>query len=266
MTFWSGERLSKDGAAQKIVEDFDPSRIDCNAYELTLGPEAYVSPGAKDNLSDHAKKQLQKAVPVTICGRTMERGGGSVTIPPGQFAFLLTEEAVQIPRDAMGFISLKFGVKAKGLINVSGFHVDPGYCGNLVFSVFNGGPTPITLTRGERLFLLWIADLSEGDPKSNKYVKSGFGQHDISSDLISKISKNNYSLQALSEELELVKKEFYNIKVGAAATVTAVTIVIALLSVPIRDFFAKENPKENISSQVPSADPSVKSKPDRLRS
>jgi dCTP deaminase len=80
-------------------------------------------------------------------------------IPPGQFAFLQTEEVVSVPVDAMAFISMKATFKMKGLVNVSGFHVDPGWKGPLLFAVYNAGPQTVHLQRGLRLFLIWIADL-----------------------------------------------------------------------------------------------------------
>ena len=42
-------------------------------------------------------------------------------------AMLITEEQVNVPLDAMAFISMKAGKKLGGLINISGFHVDPGF-------------------------------------------------------------------------------------------------------------------------------------------
>lgn len=93
----------------------------------------------------------------------MERG--AVAIPPGQFAFLLTEEKISIPPELMGLISIKATYKLKGLVNVSGFHVDPGWNGPLVFTVFNAGPAPIHLERGLPLFLLWIAELDQSSEK-----------------------------------------------------------------------------------------------------
>ena len=59
---------------------------------------------------------------------------------PGQFAFLLTDEIVEVPDSAMALISIKAKIKWRGLINVSGFHVDPGFKGRLIFSVYNAGP------------------------------------------------------------------------------------------------------------------------------
>src|SRR5690606_791554 len=91
-------------------------------------------------------------------GKFVKRGE-SFTIPPGQFAFLLTEEVVSIPDNLMGWISLRSGIKFKGLVNISGFHVDPGFKGNLIYSVFNAGPSPIPISRGDPLFKLWIAEL-----------------------------------------------------------------------------------------------------------
>jgi hypothetical protein len=41
----------------------------------------------------------------------------------------------------MAFISMRTAFKFKGLVNISGFHVDPGYKGKLIFAVFNASPT-----------------------------------------------------------------------------------------------------------------------------
>ena len=49
----------------------------------------------------------------------------------------------------MAFISIKAKLKFRGLVNVSGFHIDPGYRGKIIFAVFNAGPQPILLRRGQ---------------------------------------------------------------------------------------------------------------------
>jgi dCTP deaminase len=48
-----------------------------------------------------------------------------------------------------------------GLVNVSGFHVDPGFRGRLKFSVYNAGSESIILGVGERLFPIWFYELPE---------------------------------------------------------------------------------------------------------
>jgi len=122
--------------------------LDCNAFTLTIGNEIYVSP------SESADRAPGKSI-------VQLEDKESFTIPAGQFAFLISEEIVKVPPYAMAFISMKATQKFKGLINVSGFHVDPGFHGQLVFSVFNAGPQPITLRRGMDAFLIWFSDLSD---------------------------------------------------------------------------------------------------------
>ena len=70
-----------------------------------------------------------------------------LVIPPGQFGLLITEEVVQVPMDAIAFISIKAGIKFRGLVNVSGFHADPGFSGKLKFAVYNAGSQRLVLDR-----------------------------------------------------------------------------------------------------------------------
>ena len=134
--FWSSETLQLE--LPRIIEPYDPARIKHGAYELSLGPELVVS-------GNHTKSLLEH--------------GEQIAIPAGQFAHLLTEESVTIPNGAIAFISIKSGVKKTGLINVSGFHVDPGFKGRLIFSVYNAGVGSIVLSRGTPTFLIWFASL-----------------------------------------------------------------------------------------------------------
>lgn len=150
MTFWSSQRLEAN--LGRLNDHPDSEMVDCNALTLRVGPEVYVTPG------------LEQASPSTHT-RQMLGPRGPVTVSPGQFAFLLTEEKITIPPEVMGFISTKATYKLRGLVNVSGFHVDPGWSGRLIFTVFNAGPATIHLERGLKVFLLWIADLDEASAK-----------------------------------------------------------------------------------------------------
>ena len=109
MSFWSGERLLDLVDRLEIVRPFDPSKIDCSAYTLTLGREAFVSPDFDVKTSDIIKKNLYPASKEHVGSGWRDVGGEDLVIPPGQFAYLLTEEFIRIPWSAMGFISLKFG-------------------------------------------------------------------------------------------------------------------------------------------------------------
>lgn len=175
MGFWTRQKLERelkkergdhasliaipDGTknGEPINDERISEALDCNSYTLRIGDEIYISPSASaDQAPGKSIVQLKDKE--------------SFTIPAGQFAFLISEEIVRVPPYAMAFISIKTTHKFKGLVNVSGFHVDPGFHGQLVFSVFNAGPQPITLRRGMDAFLIWFADLSDsaGSPATEK--------------------------------------------------------------------------------------------------
>ncbi|MEK6287788.1 MAG: hypothetical protein AABO57_18880 [Acidobacteriota bacterium] len=142
MSFWSTEKILQKRVLTELIKPFDLKRLKHGAYELALGHEALIT--------SEPTGLKQKLEP-----------GEQLLIPPGQFGILLTEEIVSIPAYAIGFISIRFSIKCQGLVNVSGFHVDPGFTGHLKFAVYNAGSQSIFLTRGDRVFMIWFSDLSE---------------------------------------------------------------------------------------------------------
>lgn len=225
--FWSGETLRERLAP--LIDPYAPERVDCAAYTLAIGPEVYVSP------SD------QTADPTTVTVRRLAPGD-AFTIPPGQFAFLLTEEIVSVPADALAFISIRAKTKFRGLVNVSGFHVDPGYRGQLTFAVLNAGPVPIHLKRGQPIFLIWYASLDrETVVKKDSAVRMG-----IDPDLITGVAGELQSFaslatrikvtdKALGDRIHAVEKEqtYYRV-IGAVA----LALMIALTVNWLKDGFA----------------------------
>ena len=188
--FWSGETLTERLQADALVVPFRAERIDCAAYTLGVGQEVYVSP------SDRAVD------PEAVTIRRLEHGQ-SLSIPPGQFAFLLTEESVTVPNDSLGLISIRAKKKFRGLVNVSGFHVDPGYSGQLTFAVFNAGPVPVHLKRGDPIFLLWYAQLD----RPTEMKKSGATMHGLDSHIIAGIAGELKSFSGLARRIEELEKE-----------------------------------------------------------
>jgi dCTP deaminase len=131
-------------AATNLITPFDKDRISGCAYELTLGDPAFLTRNETERLQELPKGKTPGVLSLKELG--------TITIPPGKFALLLTDEVVSIPHDILGFISIKAKKKWAGLINVSGFHVDPGFTGQLLFSVFNAGPADIVLKYREQFF------------------------------------------------------------------------------------------------------------------
>lgn len=209
MAFWSGDKLERRLREQKLIKPFKPCKIDCAAYELGMGGQFYVSPSRHEENADRETAE--------ILG--VDR---SFAIPPGQFALLITEETVKVPEDAIAFISMKAKIKFNGLVNVSGFHVDPGYRGKILFSVFNAGPKPVHVKRRERLFLIWYADL-DGAEAETKYKKDPRSGHKwLASEYVNKISGSVLSLKSLEEDQKRMREDMERYKTYAG-------ILIALL-------------------------------------
>jgi dCTP deaminase len=215
--FWGGDRLKDELGS--LITDFDNKRIDHASYRLRIGREVYVSPTGEPNDPRNKPKKTLK-----------EREG--FTIPAGQFGFILTEETVQVPMEAMAFISIRAGYKFRGLVNVSGFHIDPHYEGKLLFSVFNAGPGPIHLSQGEDCFLIWYADL---DKPSVVEKKKGYDS--IPSDLtgplasgiesfaslLSKITQND---KKMNERVAAIERDHKALQ-WASALILAILIAMA---------------------------------------
>nr|WP_158002167.1 MULTISPECIES: hypothetical protein [Xanthomonas] len=149
---------------------------------------------------------------------------GSVLIPKGQFAFLITDEKIRVPTNAIAFISIKAGIKFRGLVNVSGFHVDPGYDGRLVFSVFNAGASDVKLHRDERAFLIWFASLDEESTRPKK--KEGFKS--IPSTLLHGLSEESLSLSVLNARLTEAESKIHRVIWASGVLLTALTLSLGL--------------------------------------
>jgi dCTP deaminase len=185
--FWSGETLRE--RLKTLIDPFSADRVDCAAYTLAIGSEVYISPN--DQNADPTK--------VTILKLSEQE---AFTIPAGQFAFLISEEVVSVPSNALAFISIRAKSKFRGLVNVSGFHVDPGYRGQLTFAVFNAGPVSIHLKQGQAIFLIWYASLD----RETVFKKDGRPQKGLNAELITGIAGELQSIAGVSKKLRDTEK------------------------------------------------------------
>jgi len=183
MPFWSDKTLRARG--EQLIEPYRVDRVKQGAYELSVGGEAYIT-------SEKGKKS--KVAPDT-----------PITIPPGQFGLLITQEIVKVPIRAIAFISIRAGTKFRGLVNVSGFHVDPGYNDRLMFSVYNAVSQYIVLDYDQPLFLIWFADLD--DDTENPYRPRQGEPRGIGGDDIMRIQGEVASPAELKQQLDDLKME-----------------------------------------------------------
>lgn len=229
--FWSGDKLKEKLSSIVISEDGSIAniKVDCAAVSLTVGDEVYITPSDPDNSKDTGvKKKL-----------TDEKS--QFVIPKGQFAFLLTSEIISVPSDALAFISFKASYKFKGLINVSGFHVDPGWNGRLTFSVYNAGPLDITLEKGDTFALIWFADLDRASSNDYIYKTPTPLPTTLNSKLISNMTGEVFSPTKLKGEIDALKKEILTLesKIVTRYSTVIFAIFVAILGFGMRDVIFK---------------------------
>lgn len=188
--FWSGETLWKRRA--EVIDPADCASVEYNTYLLAVGNEIYVTPSGEKDAETRTKRIL----------KTRE----SYAIPPGQLALITTAEKVMVPADAIAFIAMRSKFKFRGLINVSGFSVDPGYSGKLIFAVYNAGPSPVHVTEGERWFTIFFADLDRHT--ASPFLRpSNKAHHGITSEQITAISADFLTLKGLDTKIASSRDE-----------------------------------------------------------
>jgi len=219
MSFLSSQGLKKLIEDEEIIkeESFKPNSIKRGAYELSLGNEVYET--------SNRDKTILASPP------SFRRNNIQISIEPGQFAMLLSEERINIPNGFIGFLSIRSKFKFKGLINVSGFHVDPGYEGHLKFTVYNAGGRPITLTRGNRMFPLWLSTMQEKTHDPYEPPKAGSNERDtITNEDIDNIKGAPVSISHLEDKVRDIQTKV-NVLTGfaLAAGISLLSLVLTLI-------------------------------------
>jgi len=202
MAFWNSEYL--EARLPDLISPYSAERIANCSYELSMGSQAFVT-------KDESLKRQR-----------LERGDQAI-IEPGQFALLLTEETVSIPHDAIALISVRTRLKMRGIINVSGFHVDPGFEGHLQFSVYNAGSNSVSVSRGDAVFLIWFASLR--NPTGDLY-RGTRGEASIPDSDIMALAGEAYSPLAVARRVESLHDQ---VRVTRSLVIALITGLVLLL-------------------------------------
>ena len=244
MAFWSRKKWLEEGAkseGNRPVSPWEEEKVEAAGYRLSVGSEYFVNGDGTSTVN-----QLEDSE--------------AFVIGPGQFAFILTKEKVRISRAAIGFISIRATIKFRGLVNVSGFQVNPGFHGNLVFAVFNAGPRHVNLRSGDEIFSLWIADLDapvEEDHEESRKIPNNLER--IPTDVINGIAGEALTAYQLSEQISELKQQLSTLKESVAslkarliyASVTLgviLTVVFIVYRAEVVRFFLPSAPPPNIEA------------------
>jgi len=184
---------------------FDSEQAKRASYDLSLGEEVYITG------QDYPKRLSEK--------------NPFVTIPRGQFALLMTKEYVRLPDNYLGLISIRLGKKEQGLVNISGFHVDPGFEGKLTFSVFNAGPMDVVLKYGQPTFMIFFYKLKE--KVLRPYDGGRQKQEHLPVELVTSLKGTSVSLSDVDKrvrDLEVTNKIFIGLLVAVAVSIIALFV------------------------------------------
>lgn len=236
MAFWSSERIREeqkkllliDGKYHNLIEEkhYEPRRVKHGKYALTLSRQVIVTPNGTTSLP--------------ACGE-----GPTLTILPGQYAILYAQEKIAIPNYAIALISVSFANTYQGLVNISGFHVDPGFTGQLKFSVYNAGNNPIYLDYGSECFQIWFADL---EPATGDTYKGEHKDQDrVTPEDRAQMSDRRHSPAALNDRIENLER---NVKTIYAVGVVIVVPLLIGLAVALFDHWIGEKNNLDIKGEL----------------
>jgi len=191
----------KDSAI--LIHDLDPECLQGANYDLRLGEDFYVT---------------TNRMPEKLTGVGSKK---ALVIEPGEFGLLMTHEYLCMPSNLMAFISIRMRYKCRGLVNISGFHVDPNWCGKLLFAVYNAGPNDVVLRYKERVFMIMFEEVSEEVPRERP-ESIYHGQENIPIETILGLRGTSVSVRNLDERvrrLEITLAILTSITIGLVGVV-----------------------------------------------
>ena len=193
-----------------IVEGGNRDFIREVSYDLCVGDEIYRS---EEHLPEVLSLDKQPCV----------------LIKPGQFALIKTHEKVKVPKEYVGFISIRSEYKFQGLVNVSGFHVDPTFTGHLIFAVQNVGPNDIRLRYREPAFMmLWSVLSKPYEPTPDSRKRTGYSN--IPMNLMAQLGGSSITISELKAEVDRLNAQVkFFVGIGIALLMAVIAVILRLI-------------------------------------
>ncbi len=149
-----------------VLDPLSEESLQPASYDLRLGERAIIT---KSLDIEKVREKLQTdAVPEVNVSKE-----GSISIPAGAFALIVTRERVQLSTNHAGHIGLRSYFARKGLLLLAGLQVDPGFNGHLVLGLANLSPRSVYLHYEEAIATLEIHRLSQAASHSYKGTYAG---------------------------------------------------------------------------------------------
>jgi dCTP deaminase len=156
-------------SCEVVLDPLSDESLQAASYDLRLGARAIVTKSV--DVEKLREKVENEAAPELDVARA-----GSVAIPAGSFALVVTRERVRLSPRHAGHIGLRSYFARKGLLLLAGLQVDPGFRGHLVLGLANVSPRSVYLEYEEPIATLEIHRLSAA--ASHAYAGAYAGQQE----------------------------------------------------------------------------------------
>lgn len=129
-----------------LIEDFHDDQLQPASYDLRLDP-MFRAPSSEFHAIDLAN------VPE---GHTflssMDDSDGQLMLAPGRFILASTQEYFELGDTLGARVEGRSSLGRLGLmVHITAGFVDPGFCGNITFEVYNASPWTLTLHSGMKV-------------------------------------------------------------------------------------------------------------------
>jgi dCTP deaminase len=154
-------------AGEIELEPLSEESLQPASYDLRLGDKAIITRSLDiERIKDRIENDDAPEVDVAA--------EGSISIPAGAFALIVTKERVRLSPQHAGHIGLRSYFARKGLLLLAGLQVDPGFDGHLVLGLANLSPRSVYLHHEEAIATLEIHRLAR--PVAQQYVGTYAGK------------------------------------------------------------------------------------------
>lgn len=158
---------------------------------------------------------------------------GLIEVPPGQLAFLSTEEVFDLAPDLLGRFGLKFRYVRLGLVPLLTTFIEPGSRGRMYFPVLNASSDTVVLRAGEEILTVVFhtvslpADISDLPSPGWNVLPTDIIEEHLKIRMVSTVQLED-RIRQIEDELEFVRGGQERVIALAVSVITA-TILGALL-------------------------------------
>lgn len=154
-------------SSEVAIDPLAEEQLQPASYDLRLGDRAIVTKSLDVEKMRHRIED--ESAPEIDVAET-----GSLSIPAGGFALVVTRERIRLSPQHAGHLGLRSYFARKGLLLLAGLQVDPGFDGYLVLGLANLSPRSAHLSHEEPIATLELHRLSH--PAATPYAGVYAGQ------------------------------------------------------------------------------------------